>query len=385
MEKKPKLSPLTKEQERALKILLESAKDNKDCIGYGNALSVDSRIEKDLGEFNSKKEPSLDSRLFIPSPEKDKKQISENKYLLYLNNDLKIIRNKTPLENYTTKYEEKNIEYSLFTKSNFSKHIIQNYMNIGASRLTNLGLNVTAAADLEVNADTLPTFCEPIAHYIHDIQPDYIVACDRGARLFALAVFRLYNKLYGRLPTVDGTLRFRRISKTNSQEATEAHLQPLVEEMLRHRKRPKVLVLDDWVAGGMTKAMVWAAFDHLSGGRVRIKYGVLLGQKAEVSGQVGLTSFGTATDWHDNSNILGVSYGSSGTSQAMVPTVVRSRSARTYRERLLRNIKGIDAGMLIARSVGRREKILESDDIYSSVAGKLLKEESEYASCGSTI
>ncbi len=116
-------------------------------------------------------------------------------------------------------------------------------------------INISDICDKQerVTAGTIGKFVISIVEFVRETQPDYIIANDRGARIIGLAVKMLYRNMYGRLPTVDGTLRFRRISKSNPENETEKHLQPLVEEMLRHRKEPRVLVLDDWALSGKTK------------------------------------------------------------------------------------------------------------------------------------
>lgn len=166
------------------------------------------------------------------------------------------------------------------------------------------------------------------------------MASDRGARLLGLAVFRLHGLLYGRFPTSDGTIKFRRFSKSNAQEDTEEHLQPLVKEMLEHKQRPTVLVLDDWVCSGETKRLAREVFDKLGKGRVKVKFGVLIGGGADVSGHSShTTGFAGVTDWRDDSNIIGVKYGKSGLgSSGTKAQPVHSEEAKDYRRRMYRGI-----------------------------------------------
>lgn len=248
------------------------------------------------------------------------------------------------------KYEKKNIiepiknEYLIFEKE-LSKNYNYKIPNMLGNKFSNiqtspLGLNLTLGDSASINADNIGEFALPIVEYIHQTQPDYVVASDRGARLLGLAVFRLHNRLYGRFPTADGTMRFRRFSKSNTQEATEQHMQPLVDEMLQRKKKPTVLVLDDWVCSGGTKRMTQQTFDKLSKGRVKTKFGVLIGGEADVSGHNSHTSgFAGVTDWRDDSNIIGVKYGNDNWGTTGIKAIpVRSEQARDYRKRMYEGI-----------------------------------------------
>jgi len=187
-----------------------------------------------------------------------------------------------------------------------------------------------------INADNIGEFTLPIVEYIHQTQPDYVIASDRGARLLGLAVFKLHRLLYGRFPTADGTIKFRRFSTSNSQEDTEKHLQPLVNKMLEQKQRPTVLVLDDWVCSGGTKRLAEETFDRLSKGRIKTKFGVLIGEGGDISGHSSHTSgFARVTDWRDDSNIIGVKYGSDSMgSSGTKAKPVHSQEARDYRVRM---------------------------------------------------
>jgi len=243
------------------------------------------------------------------------------------------------LSNYLIK-EPKIIYYNKSYKEEYI-NIIKNYDPILSNKFNKLkfsqfGLGLYLKDTASITADNIGEFALPIVEYIRQTQPDYVVASDRGARLLGLAVFGLYTKLYGKFPTSDGTLRFRRFSKSNTQEATEQHLQTLVDEMLWYKKRPTVLVLDDWVCSGGTKRLAQEVFDKLGKGRIKVKFGVLIGSGADISGHSGQTlGFGGTTDWHDDSNIIGVRY--DGASKIRAHSV-RSKQAINYRIRMSEGI-----------------------------------------------
>lgn len=180
-----------------------------------------------------------------------------------------------------------------------------------------------------ITADNIAEYVFPIVEYIHATQPDAIVACDRGARLIGLATFMLYKELYGKLPTTDGTVRFRRISKSNNESKTQKHLAPLAKELLAVRKNPTVLVLDDWVVSGDTKRIATDAFENLSNGRIDVKFGVLQGGNADVSGNDSKSyGFAGTVDWHDDAKLIGVNY------NGMTAQIVSTQEHLEYRRRM---------------------------------------------------
>lgn len=209
----------------------------------------------------------------------------------------------------------------------------------------------------QVTASNIGKFVLSIVEYIRETRPDYIVANDRGARIIGLAVHMLYRNMHGRLPTVDGTLRFRRISKSNFEQDTEEHLRPLVAEMLRHKQEPRVLVLDDWALSGKTKELAYRVFDKLSGGRVKMNYGVLLGTNADISGQ-GLSTklFAALTDWRDDPYTIGVDY------KGTIPEVVDSTHAADYRREMSEGLTEF------ARSKHKKQK--KVDATYAAIMQK---------------
>ena len=186
----------------------------------------------------------------------------------------------------------------------------------------------------------------PIVYYIKREKPDYIIACDRGARLIGLATIMLYRQLYGRLPTIDGTIRFRKFSKRYGSSLTKRYLTPLVKEMLKNKKRPKVLVLDDRIYQGHTQKIIGNVLDELSHRNIDTKIGVIsdLTERADVESIKASYAFG---DWDDNPTIIGVDYKNWNNIinrlllRVFKPSIVKSESRvyLRYREDVSRNIK----------------------------------------------
>ena len=138
------------------------------------------------------------------------------------------------------------------------------------------------------------------------------------------------------MPTTDGSLRFRRISKNEDRNKTKKHLKPLVNELLKSRKKPKVLVIDDWVAGGRTQELTKELFYELGRGKVNVKFGVLVGGNADVSGSMARTSgFIDFVEWHDNPYIIGVDYRNG----SLKPVILNSGEDVNYRKEMYKNIR----------------------------------------------
>ncbi|MBS3091136.1 hypothetical protein J4217_01660 [Candidatus Pacearchaeota archaeon] len=322
-------------------------KPKKDLLAEDDRLRQKYRdLGIDLGEPKELREEDDDLRIRLPKKKGKYGELEDlgssvgllSKYLIK-----KLIKDNI--------YENKNIILKnnkyFDLKKEFKEEIIKNYNilniisnNFSKIQSTPLGLNLTLGDSASINADNIGEFALPIVEYIHQTQPDFVVASDRGARLLGLAVFRLHKRLYGRFPTADGTIRFRRFSKSNTQEATEKHIQPLVDEILACKKKPTVLVLDDWVCSGGTKRLAQNVLDKLGKGKIKIKFGVLVGAGADVSGHSGQTSgFAGVTDWRDYSDIIGVRYGKDNWgSTGIKAQPVRSEQARDYRKRMYEGI-----------------------------------------------
>lgn len=248
----------------------------------------------------------------------------------------------SPIELYKNKLE------MISPIKNFLENIIiPSYSLLNKIKIQVSPLGINLGVDTDVNADNLGEFALPIVEYIKETKPDYVIASDRGARLLGLAVHRLYTELYGTFPTQDGRLNFRRFSKSNTQEQTEKHLKPLIDEMLKDGEKKTVLILDDWVCSGGTKRLAQQVFDKLSKGKIKIKFGVLIGKGGDVSGNHSRTSqFAGLTDWRDDSNIIGVEY-SGGIddykfgkdfSTPIKAKPVRSQESLGYRTRMYKGI-----------------------------------------------
>lgn len=134
--------------------------------------------------------------------------------------------------------------------------------------------------------ENIPNVTYPIVNFIHQEQPDYILAFDRGARIIALATHMLYRDIYGQLPTRDRKINFRKVSRKVPREEMRTQFKSDVEQMMTVTDSPKVLLLDDWVLTGETKNLAKEFISEFSGGKAEILFGVMRGKGkgADISG-----------------------------------------------------------------------------------------------------
>ncbi|HLC77697.1 MAG TPA: hypothetical protein VJH92_01070 [Candidatus Nanoarchaeia archaeon] len=297
----------------------EAPSKSEDYIIYAPSKSKKISKEKLYGNVQD-----LSKHLFLTPHHEDK--------IFYKQNEIIKTKNTTymiSLESLLTKYK--------FNSS--KKFISRGNVFMG-------GINLKYDQDTMVNAGNIGEFVLPIVEYIHAIKPDYVIASDRGARLLGLAVFELYRRLHGKFPTSDGTLRFRRFSKSNTKKETEDHLRSLVKDMVAVEDNPTVLVLDDWVCSGGTKVLAEETISRLArqyrGDKVKVdfKFGVLMGAGGDISGHDSKNSgFAGTVDWRDDSNIIGVKYGENWGGSDIKGSAVRSQGSKKYRKRMYKGIR----------------------------------------------
>jgi hypothetical protein len=200
------------------------------------------------------------------------------------------------------------------------------------------------SAKIVVNPDNIPHFAYPLAKFISEEKPDYILACDRGARIIGLATHMLYKELYGALPTKDHSISFRRISRKMSPDLIRQQLQGYADRILAETESPKVFVLDDWVFTGRTRLSISEIFADISEGRITMLFGVMMGKGKgiDVSGDRNSFAF---WDKRDKGDLIGVDY-----DYNMTPHRRRSGKAVVYRRKIAGSIKKfvsrIDSGNL---------------------------------------
>lgn len=222
-----------------------------------------------------------------------------------------------------------NLNYNNPKKANFPNPILYNPLLLHLQNQPPNTLNLEPSE--RITADNIAEFAFPVAQFIREVRPDFVYACDRGARLFGVAVKMMYHELYGKFPTIDGKLHFRKLSRKISPDTMRNTLERDIKTMLEQAESPTVLFLDDWVSTGETKEIIERMVNELSGGKITVLYGVMRGARADVSGNLNSHAHAEWSDWPD---IIGVDYTSQLTGRS-----VRSPRAREYRKRMLENIR----------------------------------------------
>ncbi|OGM59037.1 hypothetical protein A3A75_05195 [Candidatus Woesebacteria bacterium RIFCSPLOWO2_01_FULL_39_10] len=186
----------------------------------------------------------------------------------------------------------------------------------------------------------LPVMAVPVVGFIDQTQPDIVVGCDRGARLYAIAVHAMWSKLKSgqeRFPTLDSTMHFARLSTSLGTDVTSAALFRIVEkstrESERHGKdingnRLRIMFIDDWVSSGATRGQIMESLDAIGLlDKTDINFAVMCGESADVSG----SSRRVSVPWQDNPPYIGVNYTRDG-----MPFAMRTNEAREMRSQLHR-------------------------------------------------
>lgn len=164
----------------------------------------------------------------------------------------------------------------------------------------------------------LPGLVGPIAEHIHQSRPEIIFAVDRGARLGALALFKLYKLAYKEPISSEGNrIEFLNFSKSN-RECVDMRSQVVrVGDFLAERLMPvdepfrskRILFIDDWVDTGHTSDVLINAASSIGVGRSDVGLATLCGkQRQDVMHVVGNTDMhSTNSIWNAYEEMTGVS------------------------------------------------------------------------------
>lgn len=126
-----------------------------------------------------------------------------------------------------------------------------------------------------VNTNNLPEIAEAVVERIRAEMPELIIAADRGARYFGLAVYNCWRARYPDVPfpTIDGKLQFGRISRAIDEGPRQRLIDDILNrsgvraEILQRRaegnQRPvRIWLLDDWIGMGRTINMMARALEN---------------------------------------------------------------------------------------------------------------------------
>lgn len=182
-----------------------------------------------------------------------------------------------------------------------------------------------------VTPENLPRLVYPFVEYINQTEPDYILACDRGARFIGIAVHALYQRIYGALPTHDRSIHFKKISQSVPFDEIKKSLAPDIKKLLKVTDSPHMFILDDIVHTGKTKDLAYNAISELSESRIKITYGAIYGEGIDV---VGSNDEPMCLEWLNNENLIGIDY----PYESSTPFAIRSSLAREYRDQMIKSI-----------------------------------------------
>lgn len=186
-------------------------------------------------------------------------------------------------------------------------------------------------------ADNIAENVRPIVDLIHETKPNYIIALDTGARLVGLATFMMHRQLYGRLPTVDGSIRFRRWSSQNERNVLEESIRPIINEAIMSDKR-NFLIIDDVVSSGGTIQEIFTSIDEMSHGCIRPKIAVVSQYSRDPDIKpdfISNKSLRGDPEWTDDGKVIGVGY-----LRNLEPVLFRGNKPLEYRRKVRDNILG---------------------------------------------
>jgi hypothetical protein len=190
-----------------------------------------------------------------------------------------------------------------------------------------------ASTKVTINSDNIPYVAYPIARFIEKEKPDYVIACDRGARIIALATHMLYQELYGTFPTRNHTIAFRKISRKMSPEIIRQQLEADMFRILGVVESPKIFVLDDWIFTGKTISQLRKIIMEASDRKAKVFFGVMLGrgEGIDISGDSNSFAF---WDKRNKGDLVGVDYDSE-----LIPFKTNSPEAIAHRGQLLKSVR----------------------------------------------
>lgn len=182
----------------------------------------------------------------------------------------------------------------------------------------------------------------PVVGFIDKVQPDLVIGCDRGARIYGDAVHSMWGDLKGdqqRFPTMDNKLDFARLSTSLGETITSQALAHIIARNLEAAKRKghpftkeqlRLMFIDDWISSGATRRHILAslqALDFELGKNIDVTFAVMCGSGGDATGSKNRKS----AFWHDNPEIIGVDYNRDG-----YPHVVATEESRTVRRKIHR-------------------------------------------------
>lgn len=205
----------------------------------------------------------------------------------------------------------------------------------------------TNRRDVSTKPEDLPEMALPVLDFLEEVQPHIVIGCDRGGRLFGVAMHAAWRttRANAPFPTLDGKIHFARISKSEDEAVLQAKIDAIVAASMhtaaqrgtvpQESEQLRIMFVDDWVVGGGTKRLAERLVKKHG---AQTYFVVMSGGGADATGELDQNTF---VSWHDNPEAIGVNYvstvaygaeGGVDTTLQVVP--VRTKCALGNRQRI---------------------------------------------------
>lgn len=145
-----------------------------------------------------------------------------------------------------------------------------------------------------ITPEDLPNLALPILEFIEDTQPHLVIGCDRGGRLFSLAIHAAWQRTRDgqSFPTIDGKIHFARVSKSEDEGVLQEKVDQIVASVKKEASQRgielpddeqlRVMFVDDWIIGGGTMRLAQRLVKKHG---AKAYFAVMCGNGADATGQ----------------------------------------------------------------------------------------------------
>ncbi len=182
----------------------------------------------------------------------------------------------------------------------------------------------------------------PVVDYIGAQNPDIVIGCDRGARIYSFAVYSMWQRRQReRFPTLNGDINYARLSTSLAPDVVTTVLHQVIKNALQEGERqnhpatnpPKIMFIDDWISSGATRRHILGAIKEMGIlDKVDIRFVVMCGEGADATGATKRVHI----PWHDDPNVIGVNYDANGCGVA-----VRTEESRNIRYEVRQEVRKV--------------------------------------------
>jgi len=157
-------------------------------------------------------------------------------------------------------------------------------------------------------ARQLPAGVLRLLEYADALQPTTILICDCDARPIGQSLEYLAAAKAVELPSADGALHYRKVSRRTSPARLQAHLADFFEHTaeLAGAEKPSILVVDDHISSGGTLQNFRKTLKN-SGLDAEVRWATYTGRGTDFSAfpHIGPSAL---MPWRDRPDVIGISY-----------------------------------------------------------------------------